>query len=93
MSEDISLEEFREYIRQVALKEVQPHADRADKEEIFPEASFRALAANDLLGVNASPEFGGMGLSNQHYAVMIEELTRVCSATAVTVAVHTGLVV
>lgn len=90
---DISLSEFREYIRQVAEREIAHRAAEADRTETFPWESWRTLADNDLLGVNSPPEFGGMGLSNQHYATMIEEITRADSSVAVTVAVHTGLVI
>jgi len=91
--EEIPLSEFREYVAQVAEREIAPRAAEADRTESFPWDSWRALAENDLLGVNAPPEFGGMGLSNQHYAVMIEEITRADPSVAVTVAVHTGLVI
>ncbi len=92
MAETIPIEEFREYLRELVRREVEPRAKEADEKERFPAESFQALAQNDLLGVNVSPDWGGMGLSNVHYAVMIEELARGCRATAVTVAVHTGLV-
>ncbi|MEO0180569.1 MAG: acyl-CoA dehydrogenase family protein [candidate division WOR-3 bacterium] len=91
--EEVSLSEFREYVAQVAEREIAPRAVEADRNEVFPWDSWRALAGNDLLGVNASPDFGGMGLSNQHYAVMIEEITKADPSVAVTVAVHTGLVI
>ncbi len=92
MAETIPIEEFREYVRELVRREIEPRAREADEKERFPAESFQALAQNDLLGVNVSPEWGGMGLSNVHYAVMIEEIARGCRATAVTVAVHTGLV-
>jgi len=91
--EEIPLSEFREYVAQVAEREIAPHAAEADRTETFPWESWKALAGNDLLGVNAPGEFGGMGLSNQHYATMIEEITRADPSVAVTVAVHTGLVI
>ncbi|MEO0250416.1 MAG: acyl-CoA dehydrogenase family protein, partial [candidate division WOR-3 bacterium] len=91
--EEIPLSEFRQYVAEVAEREIAPHAAEADRTETFPLKSWRALANNDLLGVNAPPEFGGMGLSNQHYATMIEEITRADPAVAVTAAVHTGLVI
>jgi len=93
MMEEIPLSEFRDYVAQVAEREIAQRAADADKTESFPWESWRALADNDLLGVNAPAEFGGMGLSNQHYAVMIEEITKADPSVAVTVAVHTGLVI
>mgnify|MGYP005834188917 CR=1 FL=1 len=91
--EEIPLSEFREYVAQVAEREIAPRAAEADRTETFPWESWKALAENDLLGVNSPPEFGGMGLSNQHYATMIEEITRADPSVAVTAAVHTGLVI
>ncbi|MGB9589760.1 MAG: acyl-CoA dehydrogenase family protein [Candidatus Hydrothermia bacterium] len=91
--EEITLSEFRKYVAEVAEREIAPRAEEADRTETFPWDSWKALAGNDLLGVNAPPEFGGMGLSNQHYATMIEEITRADPSVAVTAAVHTGLVI
>ncbi len=91
--EEIPLSEFRKYVAEVAEREIAPRAAEADRTETFPWESWKALADNDLLGVNAPPEFGGMGLSNQHYATMIEEITRADPSVAVTAAVHTGLVI
>ncbi|NPB03939.1 MAG: acyl-CoA dehydrogenase [Thermotogae bacterium] len=84
--------EFREYVREIAERHVRPYAMRVDREDRFARESVEAVFKADLGGVIIPKEYGGLGLSSRHYAIFIEELTRVCPSTAVTFAVTSGLV-
>ncbi len=86
------LNEFREYVRDVAEKHVRPHAMKVDLEDRFVRESVDAVFGAGLGGITIPKEYGGLGLPTRYYAVFIEELTRVCPSTAVTFAVTSGLV-
>jgi alkylation response protein AidB-like acyl-CoA dehydrogenase len=49
------------------------------------------LAQLGLLGVPYPAEFGGAGLDQVAYMIVVEELSRVCGATGITVAAHVSL--
>lgn len=49
----------------------------------FPDATLRAMAAEGLLGINISPEFGGRGAGAVGYAVAVRALASACAATTV----------
>ncbi len=86
------LENFRDYVREVAERHVKPWAMVVDKEDRFAKESFEAVKRVNLAGVIIPKEYGGLGLTTKHYIIFIEELTRVCTSTAVTFAVTAGLV-
>ena len=87
------LEEFREYVRDVAERYVRPNAMKVDLEDRFVRESVEAVFNAGLGKITVPKEYGGLGLPTRYYAVFIEELTRVCPSTAVTFAVTSGLVV
>ena len=87
------LEEFREYVRDVAERYVRPNAMKVDLEDRFVRESVEAVFNAGLGRITVPKEYGGLGLPTRYYAVFIEELTRVCPSTAVTFAVTSGLVV
>ncbi|MEO0213967.1 MAG: acyl-CoA dehydrogenase family protein [candidate division WOR-3 bacterium] len=85
------LEDFREYVREIAEKYAKPWSMIVDKEDRFAKESVEAVFKANLSGVIIPKEYGGLGLSTKHYVVLIEELTRVCPSTAVTFAVTSRL--
>jgi alkylation response protein AidB-like acyl-CoA dehydrogenase len=86
------LEDFRDYVREIAERYVKPWAMVVDREDRFAKESFEAVKRVNLAGVIIPKEYGGLGLTTKHYVILIEELTRVCPSTAVTFAVTSGLV-
>lgn len=83
--------EIREMVREFAKNEVAPLATALDEEKRFPHETIPKLAEAGLLGVPWSEELGGAGLDYRAYAIVIEELSRVCGTTGITVAAHTSL--
>ena len=49
------------------------------------------MAELGLMGIPISEEYGGAGADTVSYAIAIEELTRIDSSVAITVAAHTSL--
>ena len=83
--------EIRQMVRDFALSEVAPIATELDEQKRFPHETIPKLAELGLLGVPWPEEFGGAGMDYRAYAIVVEELSRVCGTTGITVAAHTSL--
>jgi short-chain 2-methylacyl-CoA dehydrogenase len=78
-------------VRDFAEGEVRPVAEELDREKRFPYEIVESLGKLGLMGIPYPEEYGGGGADNLSYALAIEELTRVDSSVAITVAAHTSL--
>ncbi len=83
--------QVRDMVREFALREVAPIAAELDEAKRFPSETIPKLAELGLLGVPFPAEYGGAGLDTMAYVLVIEELSRVCGTTGITVAAHTSL--
>jgi len=81
----------RDTVRQFALEKVAPVAEELDREKRFPYEIVAELAELGLMGMTIPEEFGGAGTDTLSYAIAIEELTRIDSSIAITVAAHHSL--
>jgi short-chain 2-methylacyl-CoA dehydrogenase len=90
---DLSAEHelLRDTVRQFALERIAPVAQELDREKRFPYELVAELAALGLMGMTIPEEYGGAGTDTLSYAIAIEELTRVDSSVAITVAAHHSL--
>jgi short-chain 2-methylacyl-CoA dehydrogenase len=84
-------EQIRRLVRDFADGEVRPVAEELDREKRFPYEIVAKLGELGLMGIPYPEEYGGGGADNLSYAVAIEELARVDSSVAITVAAHTSL--
>ncbi|WP_448873924.1 acyl-CoA dehydrogenase [Desulfobulbus propionicus] len=83
---------IREMVRSFAETEVAPSAAERDEEERFDRAlMFDRLAELGLTGVVFPEEYGGAGADYISYAIAVEELSRVCGSTGVTLSAHLSL--
>jgi short/branched chain acyl-CoA dehydrogenase len=82
---------LRDTVRQFALEKVAPVAEELDKEKRFPYDLVAELAELGLMGMTIPEEFGGAGADTLSYAIAVEELTRIDSSVAITVAAHHSL--
>jgi short/branched chain acyl-CoA dehydrogenase len=82
---------LRETVRTFARERVAPVAAELDRESRFPYELVGELAELGLLGIPIPEEYEGAGGDTVSYALAIEELTRVDSSVAITVAAHTSL--
>ncbi|CAN5638744.1 acyl-CoA dehydrogenase family protein [soil metagenome] len=82
---------IRDTVRSFARERVQPVAAELDLESRFPYELVTELAELGLMGLPIPEEYGGAGGDTVSYAIAIEELTRVDSSVAITVAAHTSL--
>ena len=81
----------RRTVRDFAEQRIAPVAEELDREERFPYDIVSELAELGLMGMPIPEEYGGAGTDTLSYAIAIEELTRVDSSVAITVAAHTSL--
>ncbi len=81
----------RDTVRQFALERVAPVAEELDREKRFPYELVAELAELGLMGMTIPEEYGGGGTDTLSYAIAIEELTRIDSSVAITVAAHHSL--
>ncbi len=83
---------IREMVRSFAEAEVAPSAAERDEKEIFErELMFGRLAELGLCGIVFPEEYGGAGSDYISYAIAVEELSRVCASTGVTLSAHLSL--
>ena len=82
---------IRDTVREFARGRVAPLAEELDRESRFPVELVREMAALGLMGIPIPEQYGGAGGDTLSYAIAIEELTRVDSSVAITVAAHTSL--
>jgi short/branched chain acyl-CoA dehydrogenase len=82
---------LRRTVRDFSESKVAPVAEELDREERFPYELVQELAELGLMGIPIGEAYGGAGADTVSYAIAIEELTRIDSSVAITVAAHTSL--
>ena len=82
---------LRKTVREFAEERIAPVAEELDREHRFPYEIVSELAELGLMGIPIPEEHGGAGGDTLSYAIAVEELTRVDSSVAITVAAHTSL--
>jgi alkylation response protein AidB-like acyl-CoA dehydrogenase len=81
----------RDTVREFAESRIAPVAAELDREHRFPYDLVAELAELGLMGMTVPEEYGGAGADTVAYAVAVEELTRIDSSVAITVAAHHSL--
>ncbi len=92
---DFSLTEeqlaLRAAVRDFAREQIAPLAPELDREPRFPWETLRKMGALGLLGVTTPEEYGGAGLDNVTYAVLLEEIAAADASHATIMSVTNGL--
>jgi short-chain 2-methylacyl-CoA dehydrogenase len=81
----------RSTVREFAEERVAPLAEELDRESRFPTELVAGMAELGLMGMTIPEEYGGAGTDTVAYAIAVEELTRVDSSVAITMAAHHSL--
>jgi len=82
---------MRSFVRDFAEAEVAPVCEIYDREARFPYELVAKMGDLGLMGVPFPKEYGGLGRDTLAYAIAVEELARVDSSTAITMAAHTSV--
>ncbi|MGI9095545.1 MAG: acyl-CoA dehydrogenase family protein, partial [Thermoleophilaceae bacterium] len=77
--------------RDFAQGEVKPVAEELDREKRFPYELVAQMGELGLMGIPYPERYGGAGADTLSYALVVEELARVDSSVAITLAAHTSL--
>lgn len=80
-----------ETARSFAERDVAPLADKIDKEHYFPSELIPKMGALGFMGACVPPEYGGAGLSQVAYCIIIEELAARCASTSIICSAHNSL--
>jgi alkylation response protein AidB-like acyl-CoA dehydrogenase len=84
-------QEFREKVRAFAEEKIAPTAAQIDLEQRFPEEYLKPMAEMGLMGMIVPEEYGGSLVDTISYSIAVEELSRVCGSTGITIAAHNSL--
>ncbi|MGQ9678076.1 MAG: acyl-CoA dehydrogenase family protein [bacterium] len=82
---------FQREVRELAQSFIAPRAKEYDLNGKFVAENIQALKASGYLGIPWPKELGGMGLDYLSYAIAVEEVSRACAATGLTLAAHISL--
>jgi short/branched chain acyl-CoA dehydrogenase len=88
---DSEHELVRSTVREFAQEQVAPLAEELDRESRFPTELVAGMAELGLMGMTIPEKYGGAGTDTVAYAIAVEELTRVDSSVAITMAAHHSL--
>ncbi len=83
--------QVREMARKFADEVVAPRARELDENEEFPADIVRQMADLGFLGLPYPEKYGGAGLDNLAYMIAVEEISRACGSTGLTLAAHVSL--
>ena len=78
---------FREFVD----KEIRPIAAELDENERFPAELIPKMGEIGLFGIPIPEELGGVGMGNVEYVMAVEEVSKACASTGVTISAHTSL--
>jgi butyryl-CoA dehydrogenase len=82
---------FKKIIREFCEKEIKPIAEKIDKEEYFPWDLYKKMGKMGLMGMTVPQDFGGAGIDKVSYMIALEEISRFCGSTGITVEAHNTL--
>jgi len=83
--------DWRETLREFADKEIAPHAARYDDASEFPWDSVKKMRDLGLFGLVFPEKYGGQGAGTLEYVFAVEEVSRACASTGITLAAHVSL--
>jgi short/branched chain acyl-CoA dehydrogenase len=84
-------EAFRAVVRDFARQEIAPHAERWDREQLFPVEAVRAMAGLDLFGLVFPERWGGSDAGFTALCLAIEEIGRADQSMGITLSAAVGL--
>lgn len=82
---------IRDTAREFAEKELGFIAAKIDAEAIYPEEVVKKMGELGLMGIYIPEEYGGADSDMVSYCLAVEEISKVCASTGVTLSAHTSL--
>jgi alkylation response protein AidB-like acyl-CoA dehydrogenase len=81
----------RRFVREFAEQEIAPSAIQIDQQAAIPRELIGKIAAAGLFGVPFPREYGGAGLGEIGYCIMLQEIARVSTSVATLIGAHIGI--
>ncbi len=82
---------LRDMVRDFAQNEVKPIAPEIDESCRFPLENVEKMGELGLMGIVFPEEYGGADMDQVCYAIAVEEISRACASTGITLAAHVSL--
>ncbi|MDQ3209852.1 MAG: acyl-CoA dehydrogenase family protein [Actinomycetota bacterium] len=93
MSDRISIDELRDTVRAFAERELAPHAEAIDRDDVFPRWLWPRLGELGVMGPTVPEADGGSGLGFLEHLVIVEEVSRASASMGMSYAAHSNLCV
>ena len=77
--------DFRQTLRTFCEEKIAPHAAEVDRDAAFPWKSFEACKEMELPALGIPEAYGGAAADHVTQAIMVEELSRVCASTSLSI--------
>ncbi len=81
----------RKSVREFAEAELGPVAGEIDRDARFPDEVIEKMRSLNYFGLQIPKEYGGAAIDSISYAIVIEELSRVCAGIGLCVTVHNSV--
>ncbi|MBI4242830.1 MAG: acyl-CoA dehydrogenase family protein, partial [Planctomycetes bacterium] len=91
MQLDPKYDDIQHTVREFCNKVLTKYAAYHDEEGTLHHDVLKGLKDGFLLGISVPEEYGGLGLDTVAFIIALEEISRVCPSTALTLAAHTSL--
>ncbi len=78
-------------IREFMLKEVEPIAEKIDREDYFPREVWDKLGELGYMALSVDPKYGGSGYDMFTHGLVMEQMSRVNAAVSLSYGAHTLL--
>ncbi|MBL7074933.1 acyl-CoA dehydrogenase family protein [candidate division KSB1 bacterium] len=82
---------LRDMVRKFVDQEVRPLARQIDEEEEIPEDLIKKMAELGFFGIVFPEEYGGAGMEEIGYCILMEEVARGCGSTTVMIGAHQSI--
>jgi alkylation response protein AidB-like acyl-CoA dehydrogenase len=82
---------LRDMVREFSQAEIAPHAAEWDRKGLFPTGTIRKLGELGVMGLPFPEQYGGLGAGTLSMSLALEELARVDSSVAITIAASVSL--
>ncbi|HAH25552.1 MAG TPA: acyl-CoA dehydrogenase, partial [Prolixibacteraceae bacterium] len=83
--------QIRAKVREFAEQIVKPVIDDFDEKELFPVKLVGEMGKTGVLGMQVPRQLGGLGCDTLSYIIAVEEMARIDSSMAATLAAHNSL--
>jgi len=83
--------EYREKVQAFINEQIAPRAADIDLEQRFPTECLAPMADFGLMSMLISEDYGGQPIDTVSYSIAVEEASRVCGSTGITLAAHNSL--